>query len=389
MNIEQNKRAYLSNILQRCWIVLACISAAFHPCEAQHTIPTASTSCQPVIKVAHSTISCFNLRNSNNVQIPTIDTPCGGVISSLTHQDAYYELASHRMPGFAGYFDLSRWEKRSGDGGVDVTGAPNCILVEGANIAKVTVAPQMVAILRIVIPAEGYAAFNWTNIGGSNLLLETAVNAKLYPVKNKGFYRTPLLHAGDTLTLRFQSTEASEVQLSSFNFYTNAIGVTERRWTAMDNLGKSFSFNQFITVERPPVANIIFPDNWDNPNATTVPNITGFPIVDEDGDVNTLQDQRVLDKNDCGFNVRWEDEVTKNGITRHWVVEDVFNGNVVEHTQQIQAAGIVPEAAPEANTKQTVPTARPNHDSNANNKSVSFLNTNFENEDYGQSIAVH
>lgn len=389
MNVERITKAYLINILQRCWVVLVCISGAFHPCEAQHTIPTVSNSCQPVIKVAHSTISCFDLKNSNKVQIPTVEMPCSGTLRNLTYQDAYYELAANRAPGFAGYFDLSRWEKRSGDGGVDVTGAPNGILVEGANIAKVIVAPQMVTILRIVIPAEGYVAFDWKNIGGSNLLLETLVNAKINLVRNKGFYRTPLLRIGDTLTLRFQSSEVAEVQLSNFNFYTNAIGVTARRWTATDQKNE-FLFYQFITVVRPPVANIIFPDNWESPNTTTAPNATGFPIVDEDGDVNTLQDQRILDKNDCGFNLRWEDEVTKGvqgyGITRHWVVEDVYNGNVIEHKQQIQAAGIAPVLVPEASIKKT---ARPENNSNANNKSVSNTDSNFENEDFKQLNAVY
>ena len=378
MNVERFKRAYPISILQRCWIVLACVSAAFYPCEAQHTIPTASTSCQPMIQVVHSTISCFDLKNSNKVQTPTVDTPCGA-IRSLTYQDTYYELAAHRVPGFAGYFDLSRWEKKSGDGGVDVTGAPNSILVEGANIAKVTVASQMVTILRIVIPAEGYVAFDWKNIGGSNLLMETTVNTKIYPVRTKGFYRTSLLRVGDTLSLRLQSPETTEVQLSNFNFYTNAMGVIARQWTAIDKQNRHFDFDQFIVVARPPVANIIFPEHPDDPSAGIMPNITGFPIVDEDGDINTLQDQRVLDKSDCGFNVRWEDEVTKTGILRHWVVEDAYNGNVVEHTQPIQTGGTTPEMTPEANTTQVIPTAHPQQKSKTTDKSVSFLGTNVKN----------
>ncbi|MFN7115385.1 MAG: hypothetical protein ACK4TA_01220 [Saprospiraceae bacterium] len=373
MNVELYKRAWQINILRRCWLVLACVPVAFYPCEAQHTIPTASNACEPIIQVTHATISCFDLKNSNKVQIPTIDTPCGGAITSLTYQDSYYELAARRMPGFAGYFDWARWEKKSGDGGVDVTGAPNGILVEGANIAKVSVAPQMETILRIVIPAEGYAAFDWTNIGGSNLSLEALINTKVYTVRSKGFYRTPLLRIGDTLTLRIKATDASAIQLSNFNFFTNAIGVTERRWTATNKLGAQFIFDQFITVQRPPISNIVFPGNAAQVDAMAAPNITGFPVLDEDGDFKTLNDQRVLDKNDCGFNISWEDTTNGTVITRRWMIEDAYNGNVLEHTQQIQTTEFIPEA----NIKQTVPTARPNN-SNADNKS-DFV-ANFANE---------
>ena len=96
-------------------------------------------------------------------------------------------------------------------------------------------------------------------------------------------------------------------------------------------------------------------------------------ILDEDGDFKTLNDQRVLDKNDCGFNISWEDTTNGTVITRRWMIEDAYNGNVLEHTQQIQTTEFIPEA----NIKQTVPTARPNN-SNADNKS-DFV-ANFANE---------
>jgi hypothetical protein len=386
MNVERHTRAWLSTILQRCRIVSVFLTAAFYFCEAQPTIPIASNNiCLPVIRVAHSTISCFDLQNSNNVQLPTVTLSCGGTITDLTYQDTYYELAARRVSGFAGYFDLARWEKKSGDGGVDVTGAPNGILVEGANIAKVSVAPKAETILRIVIPAEGYAMFNWKNIGGSNLLLETLVNGKAYPVRSKSACRTPLLRTGDTLALRLTAHEATEAQFSDFNFYTNAIGVTERRWTATSSTVPSFVFHQYITVVRPPIANIIFPDAWETPGASTVPNTTGFPVLDEDGNLNTLQDQHLLNEGDCGFQVRWEDKTATNdkgsSIIRRWIVQDVYNGNVVEHTQLIQTS----DANPEASTKQKI---QPTKTGSGKNKSVSVSETSKSARNYGKFINV-
>lgn len=366
MNAERHIRAWLYFILHRCCMILSIGTATFFSSEAQHTNLNAFTPCAPLTTVAHYSISCFDLKNSNKIQFPTVHLPCGGSVMGLTHEDTYHELTARPIAGFKGYFDVSRWEKISGDGGVDVTGAPNCILVEGANIAKVTVAPLREAILRIVIPAEGYVAFDWKNIGGSNLLTEAVINSKVYAIKTKGFYRTPLLKMGDTLSLRFQATDILKVQLSNFNFYTNAIGFIERQWTAKIDSKNSFIFSQFISVERPAINNIVFPNNWKEQNTivgAAAPTVTGFPVLDEDGDLTTLHDQHILDKDDCGYHVRWEDVLTVEAkgysITRRWQVEDKHNGNVVQYEQKIQAQGTNTNAVPEIEASKNKSKARP------------------------------
>lgn len=399
MTVKRHKRALVS-IYQRCCLFIAFVIAAFYPCEAQHTNPNAFAPCQPVIKAAHYSISCFDQKNSNNVQIPTVDMPCGGAIIGLSHEDTYHELGSSRAPGLTGYFDHSNWEKISGDGGVDVTGAPNCILVEGANIAQVSVAPLRNAILRIVIPTEGYVAFDWKNIGGSNLLFDILVNAQVYPVKTKNFYKSPFLKAGDTLGIRFQSTETLKVQLSNFDFYTDAIAVTERHWTATDAQKNQITFSQFIAIKRPALANIIFPEDWDAKqkialNATgiaTAPESTGFPMLDEDGDNSTLQDQRYLGKDDCGLKVRWNDELSMDAagqlLRRNWQIQDIYNGNIIEHVQQIRVQGITSRVTPGSDLNSSSATARSNNViKNANNKSVSFLDTSHS-SNYEQPLAA-
>ncbi|MDX1666295.1 MAG: hypothetical protein R3350_03655 [Saprospiraceae bacterium] len=84
------------------------------------------------------------------------------------YTEKYFSLKS-RGSDFENYFQPANWQviKKYGDGGVDVTGAPNTILVEGANTVKVEAAPRRLTVVKIVIPAEGYVAFDWSKVGGS------------------------------------------------------------------------------------------------------------------------------------------------------------------------------------------------------------------------------
>lgn len=307
-------------------------------------------SCPPVIRANHLTINCFE-QDLGKVSYPSVETPCG-VMTDLTYEETYYQLAQNSNPGFPAYFELSRWEKINGDGGVDVTGAPNRILVEGANTAKVIVVPGQTLILRILVPARGYASFDCTNIGGSNLLFSAMVNNKVYPIKTKDFYRSALLQAGDVFELQMENTSKDwqEVKLTDFQFFTNAIVVLERNWKATDDKGNIANAKQFIAIESPSLSKVIFPENLDgqvNPilktNDPKEPIFTGFPVFDEDGNALTMHDQHTLDARNCAFAVQWKDELRVDAqgyvLLRHWSVTDQ-NNNVREHTQIIRPQDI-------------------------------------------------
>ena len=342
MNGLTNRRNYFlayysifSSYLVVVCLALVCISK-------MHAQPN---SCKPTLVTQHQRISCFEKAKLSHVAAsPSVIAPCGAV-SSLSFEDTYYELSPDAR-GFSGYFEASRWQKNNGDGGVDVTGAPNSISVEGADIAQVAVVPGYAVILEVIVPAEGYATFDWKNIGGSNLLMK--VNEQTRLLGSKGTYRSPLLQIGDKLTFQFDNTSQQEaaVKISRFRFLTNAVAVVERVWTASDNAGNTSSSTQLITIERPSVSNIVFPEHIDN-NLNPVfpsgdpkePFFSGFPMMDIDGNPETLHDQYPLSEQDCFFKVSWEDRSSQeNGVpvlVRHWTVTDLLGGNILEYAQTI------------------------------------------------------
>lgn len=319
------------------------------PASAQRTTIQAF-SCPPVIRANHLTINCFE-QSLSEISHPSVETPCG-VITDLTYEDASYELAQKSNPRFPNYFELSHWEKINGDGGVDVTGAPNRILVEGANTAKVIVVPGQTLILRIMVPARGYAAFDCTNIGGSNLLFSAMVNNKVYPIKTKDFYRSVLLQPGDVFALQIENTSKNQLEanLTDFQFFTNATAVVMRNWTAIDDKGNKAMATQFIAIEPPALSKVVFPENFDGQSAPMLkanepkePVFTGLPVFDEDGNALTMHDRHVLDSKNCAFAVQWKDELQVDAqgyvLLRHWSVTDQ-NNNTREHTQIIRPQDI-------------------------------------------------
>lgn len=83
--------------------------------------------------------------------------------------------------------------KNNGDGGVDVTGAPNSILVEGANKTSVKVSTPGRINLRIVTTAGDFVHFDWSNIGGSNLFSKHPRKKTIDFIGNSNTYYTRLI----------------------------------------------------------------------------------------------------------------------------------------------------------------------------------------------------
>ncbi|MBK7870093.1 MAG: hypothetical protein IPJ74_05065 [Saprospiraceae bacterium] len=218
--------------------------------------------------------------------------------------------------------------------------------MKGPILRRSLLYPERTAILRIVIPARGYAIFDWKSIGGSNLLLSTIVNDKIYPVTNAGFYRSPLLQAGDVFTIQMENTSKNhlDVQLSGFQFITNATRVVERHWTVIDDKGNTAQTTQFIAVETLPLDQVIFPENLDGQaapllktNESKEPSYTGFPVFDADGNNLTMHDQFPVP--DCAFRWNGKTNFKRTSLAtlslRRWSVADA-NGNIREHTQVIR-----------------------------------------------------
>lgn len=268
----------------------------------------------------------------------------------LTYTDQQFDLKE--TTGFNGYFAPARWQKTFGDGGVDVTGAPNVALVEGANAALVKVNGRQMATLAINVPAEGYIKFDWRKIGGSSfpLQVETGDQQFLLHDGTKGRYVSPVLKAGAQLRLILPVAEDTpslrELQLSRFNFYSEAGQVIVREWQA-NSAQHSASFTQYISLTPPSISNVRFPESIYVPETPSIyqaaslsPDFTGYPHLDYDGKESTIEDQLLLKESNCMFEVRWEDELIMKDnnwiLLRQWQITDLVLENTIEKTQIIK-----------------------------------------------------
>ncbi len=294
----------------------------------------------------HRTVYCMDGADLSNIPGPAFEGPCGEVAVSLESQ-SYYRLGCGQM-GLSGYFAPQRWEtKILGDGGVDVTGAPNK-LVEGANEASLVADAREKVLVSILIPADGYVTFSWKHFGGSNLF-QVLTNGQ---VQNPGssHYRSGLLPAGSTLSLILDNRKGKEpqqIKITNFNLLTNAVGVAVRHWRLPAAPPSQKALQQLITVERTNISNVFFPEDLDGIHKRELdssmprdPSMTGYPFIDRDGDPATLHDQFDLKKGNCQYDVAWKDVWQNLGDTyllvRQWEITDHCGDNVLTAKQLIK-----------------------------------------------------
>lgn len=336
----------VSNATQNC--------APRHAASADknYELNASANTCTPELLVEHGSALCLNPTSINDLKKPVFKSECSELVT-LDKEEEYIDFNCNTS-GFNGYFQLSRWQIQTiyGDGGVDVTGAPNVTLVEGANKALVKTAAGSTTTLKIVIPANGIATFDWSNFGGSKFFYSILLNGKSYPINknnlNKGSFRTPILRIGDLLEIQMEaSAQTDEVEISNFNFYSNAIGLLQRHWKAIDSNNKEFLKTQLIAIEKANITDVIFPADRDNFEAPALdlatdysPATTGYPVIDKDGDLNSTHDQYLLKNEDCTFKVEWIDEWSNEEQTlllnRRWIIEDLCSDNRMEETKIIK-----------------------------------------------------
>ena len=343
-----------------CFFLLVCLTGGLSMAQPVPA-PDSVKDCTLKLDGIHQAVSCLETLTP----IPPVAVASCGAAVTLSYEDQYYNLGCS-VSGFQGYFALSHWavSKIKGDGGVDVTGAPNSILVEGANNASVLVTPESEASFRIAIPAYGFVSFDWSYIGGSNLLDQAFwidINGErtdeLHANNTAGNFFFGPLEAGDILALNAASSvEGFKVELANFEFHSNAMGVIERRWEATDEAGHQGSFTQWVSINKPELSQVTFPANFDGFEYPVLgrsdsidPEWTGFPVIDGDGLLSTSEDQFPLIGSNTPFDLTWKDEsIFDNGqcITfREWTVTDRCGNNVLQHTQIIKFQGGCPDAA--------------------------------------------
>lgn len=351
---EPDTYRFSTSIFSKLICLMFCVSLSSASTSAQ------SLAAAPLLKgwsvtPNHLAVNCLDQIALSALPHPQVQD-ISGQMAGLSAEDQYFSLASASQK-WTDYFAVSRWEiaKIKGDGGVDVTGAPNAILVEGANSALVSVNAESIVQFNIVIPADGFISLDYENFGGSNLLNQVfsvnAAGAVKVQKAAKAKLFSPALRRGDVLALHFDNAAnvPMEVRLSSLRFYTNAAGVWERRWTAGNTKGESIGFSQLITVEKATIADVLFPEDvfFDEAGlfeiqACTDPVCTGYPFLDKDGDLTTTFDRIAIERGTCDFNVSWSDELVQQSgqciIERHWTISDRSSNNVFTARQSIHLA---------------------------------------------------
>ena len=270
--------------------------------------------------------------------------------TSLRYQDYTYSLVGNNLVTPNHYFNWNHWNivKTKGDGGVDVTGAPNNILVEGANSTLFNVTPGSLLRLSIAIPAEGFVTFDWGNIGGSNILPQVHHNQRKLVSRNNSI-TSSLLLPGDTLTISLHAPSndsGSAIRITNFEFFTNATHIISRHWVAMNEDGPASKNPMLIPLYQPSISDLVLPKN----TAALVPHpsATGYPVFDFDKDLSTLSDQFSLEKIP-GYELIWNDEVivstNSTKIIRNWLIKDLQSGNNMEYSQTIKItnSGSIPD----------------------------------------------
>lgn len=220
----------------------------------------------------------------------------------------YYDLGCKHQ-GWAGYFAPQRWYKTAdfGDGGVDVTEAPNARVAEGVTSARLDIQTGSSAnyTWRITVPADGYLYFRLEKVGSflsprlnsTDTSLQILHNQESFTLEptNDGSYFSPHLKAGDTFGVRFTSSKSS-FSWNDLTFYSNSVGV---RVTPANRTDLSFynsSIGSLVTpatdnspwvadkvkpVARASVDQIIFPSELPE----------SWPLIDQDGNLETIDDQ--------------------------------------------------------------------------------------------------
>ena len=357
-------------------------------------IPETKENCNCTLVGRHYSIHSADAAMVNTLIKPKFTKPCNR-ITSLHYDDFQYALSVSEKYNQDYYFHFDNWNryKEKGDGGVDVTGAPRNILVEGANNTPVNTVPGGPLGLSIAIPAEGYVTFDLSNVGSSNIIF-VRINGDKEQITSDDYF-SPLLKAGDEFALEILSEQSpfNIYTLNSFEFLTNATGVIKRQWIAEASNGEKGKFEQFIALQRASIANLILPKDMDGVEApmlkngaSTNPSNTGFPLFDQDGDLATTFDQISLNENEYGFSLSYVDEVKvlhgQKTIIRHWTINDKFFGNQMQQKQVIKLSSSIQGAVSNKSKIETAYAPSRKRGAKKYQVQLGFLEQNLENSEW-------
>lgn len=266
----------------------------------------------------------------------------------------YYDLGCKHQ-GWAGYFAPQRWYKTAdfGDGGVDVTEAPNARVAEGATSERLDIQTGSSTnyTWRITVPADGYLYFQLEKVGSFLSPRLSSTDTSLQILHNQesfileptddGSYFSPYLKAGDTFGVRFTSSK-SKFSWNDLTFYSNSVGVRVTPANRNDLSFYNSSIDLLVTpatheetwiadevkpIARASVDQIVFPSELPE----------SWPLIDQDGNLETIDDQVSLvhmNKKNMPLVVTFHDRPQlKDGqywLQREFLVEEPCSKNILK-----------------------------------------------------------
>lgn len=335
----------------------------------------------PDIECENISLKCTENYDAASLAAPVAFDNCS-YVTSLTHSDEVIDFGCGEQ-GFTGYFAPENWEEcilgSDGDGGFDVSDAPESISVEGADNSPISDNCPYVSKYKIELPTDGYISFDWSTEGGSPFDHENAFITigdtcvqLTYPDVTEGSFTSWLIPAGMWISFEVTSNGNADnmtATFENFQFITPAIKVIHRTWTGYDVEGNDGTCTQVITLERATLAEVNFPENLNGIDAPVIecsgmndpvftePDATGYPFLDADGYLNTTADQTFFTGgNECLIDVFYNDVTIPDcdgnyTVARTWTVYDNCTGNSIE---QLQVIRVTDTTAPDLTCPQDV-----------------------------------
>ncbi len=261
----------------------------------------------------------------------------------------YYNLGCKHQ-GWAGYFLPQRWYKTVdfGDGGVDVTEAPNAEVAEGVAPDRLDVqtGASIRYAWRITVPADGYLYFRLEKVGSFLSPRISSTDTDLHIIHNDqvlpfnrladGSYYSPFLSAGDIFGLIF-SERATTYSWSELTFYSNSVGVLVSPRTD----SSPWRADVVQPIPKAAIDQLFFPD--DKPET--------WPMVDIDGDLFTLEDQIVAKAGDpanpLSLSYRDQPQIREGQywVSREFTIKEPCGGNSLKVSRWWHPLPILPPSS--------------------------------------------
>ena len=319
-----------------------------------NTIVKVEDKLPPKIQCKDVTISCLDVLN---VPPPIITDNCTAIASS-SFVDNFSNLPCGQNGLQAGNA-TSAWGMmlpKGGNGTVNTQSAPTSVVINGAKNVTYSTTPRYVTVYSATSLTFGYVCFDWLVTGGNpNIdVLYFSINDSCVQLSKQGLlsgkYCSLPVKPGDMI--KFEMTSDGDVnngvaKISNFVFNSTMVGMYTRVWTATDAHGNVGFCTQKIFVQKPIFKNIFFPKSYNDVEkpvlacgASTDPTATGYPIIDDYGNLNTTGDQHIITGSTQGcIKATYTDQVIptcpgSKTVIRTWIVVEAC-GSGVANGQQI------------------------------------------------------